>query len=100
MHPEIRRIDKISGEVVSCRRCPRLVAWREAVAEKRRTAYSEEAYWGRDVRRDLGTGTTADWMTAQTSGTIRGASLPSTTSTSAKETGFDPRTGPALPGFR
>ena len=49
MRPEISRLNDISAEVVSCRRCPRLVAWREDVAEKRRAAYSEETYWGRPV---------------------------------------------------
>ena len=36
-------------EVVSCRRCPRLVEWREKVAREKRAAYSEETYWGRPV---------------------------------------------------
>jgi uracil-DNA glycosylase family 4 len=32
-----------------CRACPRLVAWREEVAEVRRRAYAGETYWGRPV---------------------------------------------------
>ncbi|HKK09111.1 MAG TPA: uracil-DNA glycosylase [Gemmatimonadota bacterium] len=36
-------------EVVACRRCPRLVAWREEVAEEKRAAFAEEDYWGRPV---------------------------------------------------
>jgi uracil-DNA glycosylase len=36
-------------EVVECRRCPRLVAWREKVAGERRAAYSGEEYWGRPL---------------------------------------------------
>ncbi len=35
--------------VVACRRCPRLVAWREKVAREKRAAYSGEDYWGRPV---------------------------------------------------
>jgi uracil-DNA glycosylase len=35
--------------VVACRRCPRLVAWREKVAREKRAAYSGETYWGRPV---------------------------------------------------
>lgn len=35
--------------IVSCRRCPRLVAWREQVAREKRAAYREETYWGRAV---------------------------------------------------
>jgi uracil-DNA glycosylase len=32
-----------------CRACPRLVAWREQVAETRRRAFRDEPYWGRPV---------------------------------------------------
>jgi uracil-DNA glycosylase family 4 len=39
----------IAGEIEACRRCPRLVAWREEVARVRRRAYREEPYWGRGV---------------------------------------------------
>ncbi len=39
----------LEGEVVSCRRCPRLVAWREKVAREKRAAYSGEDYWGLPV---------------------------------------------------
>jgi uracil-DNA glycosylase len=36
-------------EVAACRRCPRLVAWREEVARTRRRAYMDWEYWGRPV---------------------------------------------------
>jgi uracil-DNA glycosylase family 4 len=36
-------------EVISCRRCPRLVAWREEVARVKRKAYFKESYWGKPV---------------------------------------------------
>jgi uracil-DNA glycosylase family 4 len=39
----------LEREVVSCRRCPRLVAWREEVARTRRAAYASEDYWGRPL---------------------------------------------------
>jgi uracil-DNA glycosylase len=39
----------LSEEVVSCRRCPRLVAWREEVAQVKRAAYAGEEYWGRPL---------------------------------------------------
>jgi uracil-DNA glycosylase family 4 len=39
----------IAAEIAACRRCPRLVAWREEVARVRRRAYRDEAYWGRGV---------------------------------------------------
>jgi len=36
-------------EVVGCRACPRLVAWREQVAVEKRAAYRDETYWGRPI---------------------------------------------------
>lgn len=39
----------LNAEVVSCRKCPRLVAWREEVAVTKRAAYKDESYWGRPV---------------------------------------------------
>jgi uracil-DNA glycosylase len=36
-------------EIVGCRACPRLVAWREEVARTKRRAYLAENYWGRPV---------------------------------------------------
>ncbi len=39
----------LEREVVSCRLCPRLVAWREEVAREKRAAFREEEYWGRPV---------------------------------------------------
>ena len=39
----------IGEEVAACRRCPRLVAWREEVAATKRRAYAEEDYWGAGV---------------------------------------------------
>jgi uracil-DNA glycosylase family 4 len=42
-------IAKVTREVVSCRRCPRLVGWREEVAEVKRAAFAGEEYWGRPL---------------------------------------------------
>jgi uracil-DNA glycosylase family 4 len=39
----------LDARVSVCRACPRLVEWRERVAEKRRPAYAGETYWGRPV---------------------------------------------------
>jgi uracil-DNA glycosylase len=39
----------ITAEVVVCRRCPRLVEWREAVARERVARFAAEPYWGRPV---------------------------------------------------
>jgi uracil-DNA glycosylase len=43
------RLDELATEIVSCRACPRLVAWREAVAAAPRSAYRGEKYWARPV---------------------------------------------------
>lgn len=40
---------RLERDVVGCRACPRLVAWREAVAEEKRAAYRDEEYWGRPI---------------------------------------------------
>jgi uracil-DNA glycosylase len=40
---------RLEAEVVACRRCPRLVAWREQVAREKRAAFAHEEYWGRPV---------------------------------------------------
>lgn len=42
-------IKTIEGEIINCRRCPRLVAWREDVARQKRKAYSDWDYWGKPV---------------------------------------------------
>ena len=39
----------LDAEVVSCRRCPRLVDWRERVAAEKRAAFAGETYWGRPI---------------------------------------------------
>ncbi len=42
-------IDRIGAEIVACRRCPRLVEWRERVARERVARFAGEEYWGRPV---------------------------------------------------
>jgi uracil-DNA glycosylase family 4 len=39
----------LEAQIVACRRCPRLVAWREEVARVKRAAFAGEDYWGRPV---------------------------------------------------
>jgi uracil-DNA glycosylase family 4 len=39
----------LRDEIVSCRRCPRLVAWREAAAATPPRRYAGERYWARPV---------------------------------------------------
>lgn len=41
--------ETLEAEIIACRRCPRLVAWREQVARTKRRAYLEWDYWGKPV---------------------------------------------------
>ncbi|MGH9688549.1 MAG: uracil-DNA glycosylase [Candidatus Acidiferrales bacterium] len=42
-------IDQLNREVIACRKCPRLVRYREAVAKEKRAAYRNWNYWGKPV---------------------------------------------------
>jgi uracil-DNA glycosylase family 4 len=42
-------LERLSARIVACRKCPRLVAWREQVAKEKRAAFRDEEYWGRPV---------------------------------------------------
>ena len=44
-----RKLAELESEIVSCRACPRLVAWREEVARVKRAAFAGEEYWGRPI---------------------------------------------------
>ena len=39
----------LKQEIVACRKCPRLVRYREKVAREKRRAYREWTYWGKPV---------------------------------------------------
>ena len=39
----------LNDEIIACRKCPRLVAWREEVARTKRKAYKDQEYWGKPV---------------------------------------------------
>jgi uracil-DNA glycosylase family 4 len=39
----------LEAEIHDCRRCPRLVAWREQVAAEKRAAFRDQTYWGRPI---------------------------------------------------
>jgi uracil-DNA glycosylase family 4 len=45
----IAALADLDAEVTVCRRCPRLVQWREQVAHERRAAFAQETYWGRPL---------------------------------------------------
>ncbi len=42
-------LQTLHAEIVECRRCARLVAWREEVARVKRRAYLADDYWGRPI---------------------------------------------------
>lgn len=41
------RLDVLHDEIIECRRCPRLVEWREQVAREKVARFRDETYWGR-----------------------------------------------------
>jgi uracil-DNA glycosylase family 4 len=43
------RLPEIAEQIAACRRCPRLVQWREEVGRVRRAAYRNQSYWSRPV---------------------------------------------------
>jgi uracil-DNA glycosylase family 4 len=42
-------LEELERAITACRRCPRLVEWREQVAREKRAAFAGETYWGRPV---------------------------------------------------
>jgi uracil-DNA glycosylase family 4 len=44
-----RALAAIRDEVIDCRACPRLVAWRERTAREKVARFADQAYWGRPV---------------------------------------------------
>ncbi|MFL5301357.1 MAG: uracil-DNA glycosylase [Anaeromyxobacteraceae bacterium] len=49
MKPPSGALAAVADEVARCRACSRLVAWREEVAQVKRRAYRDDAYWGKGV---------------------------------------------------
>ncbi len=48
--PELdKKFEVLNSEIIACRKCPRLVAWREEVAHQKRKAYQAWDYWGKPV---------------------------------------------------
>ncbi|RMG61702.1 MAG: uracil-DNA glycosylase [Calditrichaeota bacterium] len=47
--PLATSLEALNAEIVSCRRCPRLVAWREKVAAERTRRFRDWTYWGKPV---------------------------------------------------
>jgi uracil-DNA glycosylase family 4 len=45
----VTALEELEAEVIECRRCPRLVEWREQVAREKRAAFADQEYWGRPL---------------------------------------------------
>ena len=45
----MQKLEMLTKEIIACRKCPRLVAWREEVARVKRKAYMDQEYWGKPV---------------------------------------------------
>lgn len=44
-----KALDELNARIIECRKCPRLVTYREQVARDKRRAFREWTYWGRPV---------------------------------------------------
>lgn len=47
MEPD--QFTSLEEEIITCRKCPRLVAWREKVGLEKRRAFREQEYWAKPV---------------------------------------------------
>jgi uracil-DNA glycosylase family 4 len=46
---KVKSLPLLDKEIISCRKCPRLVQWREEVAVVKRKSYEDQTYWGKPV---------------------------------------------------
>ena len=46
---QLEQLEGLKSEMVQCRQCPRLVAWRENVAQVKKAAFRDGEYWGKPV---------------------------------------------------
>jgi uracil-DNA glycosylase family 4 len=42
-------LNHLNFDIISCRKCPRLVEWREKVAREKTARFHDETYWGKPV---------------------------------------------------
>ena len=47
MDSNVAELERLERRITRCRKCPRLVAWREQVAREKRAAFADEEYWAR-----------------------------------------------------
>jgi len=46
---KITELERLNHDLIICRKCPRLTAWREEVALTKRRAFTDQEYWGKPV---------------------------------------------------
>ena len=46
---KVRSLPLLDKEIIGCRKCPRLVQWREEIAVVKRKSYEDQSYWGKPV---------------------------------------------------
>lgn len=46
---KFQTIEQLNAEIVECRKCPRLVRYREKIAREKRRAFRDCEYWGRPL---------------------------------------------------
>ena len=39
----------VDEKIVKCKKCPRLVEWRQEIAKTKRKSYADQKYWGKPV---------------------------------------------------
>jgi uracil-DNA glycosylase family 4 len=45
----VKSLEQLNEEIIHCRKCPRLVEYREKIAREKRRAFRDWEYWGRPV---------------------------------------------------
>lgn len=45
----MKSLETLNNTIIACRRCPRLVAYRQQVARDKRRMYRDQEYWGKPV---------------------------------------------------
>ncbi len=48
-HRVSTELHSLHSDIISCKKCPRLVKWREAIAKKKTKRFADQEYWGRPV---------------------------------------------------
>ena len=49
MEPDFSRWNELNKKIITCRRCPRLVEWRERTARQKVRRFADWDYWGKPV---------------------------------------------------